>query len=1140
MPCEEERNLWFLNLKNGIGTLGNEECIWLDFDVKHFTDEVECHVKAWAIAAKVKELSGHEPTLERTHSGGWRVCVYVEEKPTFTNFALEPGGKYVGEALGTGRFTVLAPTVGPSGNHYVTYHRHSPESKPLVRCLEDIGVYPASKKSKAKTPPDPASTPKPKPTSVPGSVCLSDLACPNVQNILRGDNVKGDRSALLATALNELHGWQRWCQENGKTFTEDAEALAYEAGQRMGIDADRIGRILKTIDANACTPAAYHKGGDEPCLKHYERLASGRSYAGGIGSGSGGSGGNGKGRGTGGSGGSGDGGDGNGGDDNGKVVKFPGADPETQEWIFNEIDAFIAQGVSGSLLTGKLNRLAAASQIYVGELRKLYQERLNESDLEIERDDNRDEIENRLRTRDEDLDLNDYLPPELADPLTLWCKWLSIRNAVALTALLTGASSLHQTGTTLKIHQDLNYDVPSTLFSAMIGPSGQLKTPILRNIITQPLNIIAQEKVDAYNAAMEDYKAALKAWQAAGSDGDEPEKPKEPTLYYFNDTTGEGLYAQAARDPGKALFGVYDELSGLFAAQNAYRSNGKGSERQDLLSYYDGTGKTVLRKPGVQVREKCIYLSLFGGIQLEVLKPLMGDFSDPDGQWARFLFVHQPLQAMTLPDDGQGAVRIHERIVDFYRKIDRLPEMEYHLSQKAFKRYQSVLNRLDKLRVTHPKAGMRAIYAKLKGQIGRLALNLHVLWEIAQGKACPDEEIPLYVMEMAIRLANFYFRQVKLIHADADEESVPTQILRLVELSKRLDVNGKDGWIKAQTYREQFASKKRPSGQQARDWMIQAVSLGYGRTRGTGNRLEYHWKSGGDDGDYGNFSPTTPPDLGNLGKLREDLGNTLPYVEALENKGVDANLGNLGKGTPNNSLTPTVEDSLRPSDTSCADVRESNVEAITPETAPNCGEPITSTFTEKSLEGGSVPEASLTSLSEPSSVDVESDTHLGKNLGNPFPNSSLTSLSEAKTEDKGEDLTATLTLAHHMRCVAVPPDVEALRASFSGEAIEAAKDLLADEERELFEAIANGCANLSPAVAELAHATPDVTPNLLGRRILGKNSSYTSFGKLFTISRQEEDICYFLDGNEEKYLDLSEIGSTWELLEYAKNPIRPN
>lgn len=997
-PSQRQLQTWFANPLNGVGALGNEECIWLDFDVKNFTDAVECSVKAWAIAGKIKELSGHDPTVERTHSEGWRVHVYVEEKPNFTNFALTPGGKHVGEALGAGRFTVLAPTVGVSGQPYTAYHRHSPESKPVVPSLEAIGVYPTGKsKSSTSASTAPTSTPKPMPTPVPvnalGSVSLSQLASPNVQEILRGSDVKDDRSESLATALNELYGWANWCHEKGKAFTENVEALAYEAGERLGIDADRVGRILKTIPVASCTPAAYHKGGDEPCLKHYERLASGRNYTGGIGSSAGGSGGgNNNRRGTGGSGSGGDGGDGGDGNDNDKVVKFPSVHVLSDAELEAEIDQLINQGVTGSALTGKLNRLAAASQIYVGELRKLYFERLRESDLELERDAHQGEIERLLKLSEASLDLSDYLPPVLAEPITLWCEWLSLRPAAALTALLAGVSSLHKVGTELVLHRNQNFRVPPTVYAALVSASGQKKSPLFSNLIRLPLNTLSDEKEDAYQAALEDYEAALEAWEENDKHGDKPEKPRDPTLYYFTNATGEAIPVQAAKAPDKALLALIDELSGLFRNENSYRG-GRGSDKQDLLSYFDGMGQTVLRASGVKVKLKRLNLAMFGTIQPEILKRHMEDCSDPDGQWARFLFVNQPLEASRLSDDDGEAVQIHERLTDFYRQIERLPEMEYHLSRSAFKRYQPVYDELERLRVTHPKAGMRAVFAKMEGYIGRLALNLHVLWELAEGKTVPDTEISLFIMEMAIRLAKFYFGQIKILHANSDDDALPTQILKLIELSKRWEANGNDGWIRAQAFREQFASKKRPTGQQAREWMTEAVTMGLGRTRGSGNRLEYHWRRDNDK-----TPPSTPQNLGNLGQFREDLGKGVPYAESLENKGVADNLGNLGKGFPIFSTQLNVEDLMRQSEILNAGADAAKPEPITPEAPNPCGESSTPT----SFKGGSLPYPSLSSSTERSNADVESDTYLGDNLGNGFPKVSLTSLNAAITEDEGD------------------------------------------------------------------------------------------------------------------------------------------
>jgi hypothetical protein len=241
----------------------------------------------------------------------------------------------------------------------------------------------------------------------------------------------------------------------------------------------------------------------------------------------------------------------------------------------------------------------------------------------------------------------------------------------------------------------------------------------------------------------------------------------------------------------------------------------------------------------------------------------------------------------------------------------------------------------------------------MKGIIGRLALNLHVLWELDAGKACPSEEIPLFIMEMAIALAKFYIGQVKLVHADSDDESLPRHITKLIELSKRLEANEKDGWIKAQQYREQFQPKKRPSAQQARDWMKEAVIQGHGRTRGTGNRLEFHWLR---DNNSENNPPPPPDNLGMLGMVRDDLGMTHPEVKTIDNIGLDHNLGMFWMGIPN--LSQEEASSL------------------------NTGEE----GSEPSLEGGYIPEPSRSSPKKGCDVEPVGDTNLGNNLGMPIPN----------------------------------------------------------------------------------------------------------------------------------------------------------
>lgn len=138
LPQMREGKRWFSNPANGIGTLGGwHNIIWLDFDAKHFDSQEQCDrtIEDWIVAHTMQNTF-----TERTHSGGWRIGVRVRQTPSFTNFSLEPDGSHhMGEALGRGRFTVLAPTIGPSGNAYYSINAAYPI---LVESLEAIGIYP--------------------------------------------------------------------------------------------------------------------------------------------------------------------------------------------------------------------------------------------------------------------------------------------------------------------------------------------------------------------------------------------------------------------------------------------------------------------------------------------------------------------------------------------------------------------------------------------------------------------------------------------------------------------------------------------------------------------------------------------------------------------------------------------------------------------------------------------------------------------------------------------------------------------------------------------------------------------------------------------------------------------------------------
>ncbi|NET08272.1 MAG: DUF3987 domain-containing protein [Merismopedia sp. SIO2A8] len=557
-----------------------------------------------------------------------------------------------------------------------------------------------------------------------------------------------------------------------------------------------------------------------------------------------------------------------------------------------QVKTLVDNNVSGALLTEGLN--AAAFTMPVREVRTLYEEVLEEKEQLVAKSEQTQTLSELIATQSPLLDLTRFLPQTFATPLTLWSNWMGMQPAVALTALLSAVSSLHKAGTQLEICREQNFFVPPTLYTALVGESGQRKSPVIKTIITDPLEPLEQADEDRYQAECEEYEATRQQWEK-NKQGKPPDEPKPPRLYYFTDATGEAIPIQAAKDRSKILYGVVDELAGLFGSQNAYRG-GKGSDRQDLLSYFSGMGKKILRVTGLRSKLKKMYLSLFGTIQPEVLKRLMRDCNDHDGQWARFLFANMP-PAIARISRGRK-IAIVELLTALYRKIDRFPEMAYHFSFAAQQRYDLVFDELELLRIGCLSPGLRAVYSKAQGQIGRIAINLHCIWEAEKGKLCPDAEIPLEILELAIELMAFYIRQVKYFHASFDDSEQMARSLKLVELSKRFEEAGKHGgWVKASDFQQAFGGKKekRPNANTARKIMQETVDLGQGSIKGTGCHMQFHWRRRFDD------HPPTPPTPDTLGGTRQKLGET-PTAQTQTPQAIDKKLGFLGEGVTSSSF----------------------------------------------------------------------------------------------------------------------------------------------------------------------------------------------------------------------------------------------
>ncbi len=110
----------------------------------------------------------------------------------------------------------------------------------------------------------------------PGVLRLEELATAKAQAVLHGDSPLESRSHSLTYALREFYGWENWAAQNRVPISGNAEELARAAGAALGIDAERVERIMESVvDPASCTPAAVFAGGETSAWKRVWKLDRG-------------------------------------------------------------------------------------------------------------------------------------------------------------------------------------------------------------------------------------------------------------------------------------------------------------------------------------------------------------------------------------------------------------------------------------------------------------------------------------------------------------------------------------------------------------------------------------------------------------------------------------------------------------------------------------------------------------------------------------------------------------------------------------------------------------------------------------------------------------------------------------------------
>ena len=381
---------------------------------------------------------------------------------------------------------------------------------------------------------------------------------------------------------------------------------------------------------------------------------------------------------------------------------------------------------------------------------------------------------------DEDDEVIEWQPfpsEQLPEPLATFVKETARgigcdESMVALPLLAAVAGAI---GNARVIEKLSGWQEPSVLWTAVVAESGSGKTPGFKSAMKF---VAAEQKVahEAYRVALADFSAAEMEHDAAYSDwkrekgrgGAAPDRPVKPAArrLVVSDTTMEALISILADNQRGVLVAV-DELAGLVASFDAYKSGGRGgSDRAKWLSMHSAGSVENDRKSSGYIHVDSAAVSVTGGIQPGMLARTMTPDNVDSGLLARLLAAMPPRrrkQWQTEPvsfGTMQATKDLFERLyampmpADGPKVLDMIPD-----ALEVFRR-QFWEENADEVFIS--SGALAAMLSKAEAAVLRLALIVHVARQAA-GETIPDR-VDVESITRAIVLGRWFARENRRIY----------------------------------------------------------------------------------------------------------------------------------------------------------------------------------------------------------------------------------------------------------------------------------------------------------------------------------------------------------------------------------------
>jgi hypothetical protein len=499
-----------------------------------------------------------------------------------------------------------------------------------------------------------------------------------------------------------------------------------------------------------------------------------------------------------------------------------------------EIEELLESDLRQSELRLKFIELAQKFRVTPADVSKIYKERQQELEEESNLEDLKIGIEQLLASQSASVKLSDLFPESLAAPIEILATRMNLKPECYALALITGISRFLKNGSSTMLVEEWNRYRCRThgYFGVMIAEASQMKTPVLNAMIADPLAAMRENNQKKFEAQKKAYEVEFEQWKNSKDEdkGPAPDAPVEK-FAYITKATWEGIAGMVGRAPTQGILWLCDELAGFFKSANQYRS-GKGSDQEDLLECWSGNGAVIARAAGTTVNVGAVSLSIYGNIQPKVLAPFLGDGSDDNGTFARFDFVQQP-PALTQITLGLSKIDINPMLQALYERVDAISITEFALDEEARKLFVDYYNHCQRLRLNHPKQGMRAMLGKAAEKVGRVATILHCIHAAHLGGEV-SPQIPASRVRAAIKWVEYTTQQALSINIEVcNPEALDATHTKILNEARK-----KGGSITADQTRKLLGDlKHRPETSKVVGWFEKLAAMNYGEVTKKGRSI---------------------------------------------------------------------------------------------------------------------------------------------------------------------------------------------------------------------------------------------------------------------------------------------------------------